>query len=147
MCAEPEDLDDDALTPAADAGVSPDAGGNPMDAAAPDAGAGCGTRRTPARMRRPAVGPMDGGIGDGGDAGGSEAGGMEIEPNEDRDHATPYTPGTTVVASVSSETDVDFYETVAPAGDLSGGYYQASITGVGAGLWYARSSTQRPTTN
>lgn len=57
---------------------------------------------------------------------------MEIEPNEDRDHATPYTPGTTVVGSVGG-TDVDFYETVAPAGDLAGGYYQASITDVGPG--------------
>ena len=39
-----------------------------------------------------------------------------------------------MTGSVGSDTDVDYYEITVPAGDLAGGYYQASITGVGAGL-------------
>jgi hypothetical protein len=137
VCAEPEELEDDALTPPADAGVSPDAGASPDAGVSPDAGGNAMDAAAPDAGADGPVGPgADGGGvgdgGDGGDAGGSEAGGMEIEPNEDRDHATPYTPGTTVIASVGG-TDVDFYEMVAPAGDLSGGYYQASITDVGTG--------------
>ena len=92
--------------------------------------------RTPAPTA--AVGPVP----DGGDAAirrrRRRVIGEEMEPNEDRDHATPYTPGTTVTRlGSSSAEDIDFYEIVVPAGDLAGGYYQASITDVGEGQVHA----------
>jgi hypothetical protein len=117
VCAEPADLDDDdTLKPAADGGATPDDDAG-VDASGSDAGA-------------------DGVVGPVADAGQSgDAGEVvgESEPNEDREHATPYTPGTTVLGATGSAEDVDFYETVVPAGDLAGGYYQASITDVGEG--------------
>jgi hypothetical protein len=125
VCAEPPELEGDMLKPApppdagasSDAGSSSDTGTDPSDASGSDAGADG------------AVGPApDGGQSvDAGDVVG------EIEPNEDRDHATPYTPGSTVTGWVSSAEDIDFYEVVVPASDLAGGYYQASITDVGEG--------------
>jgi hypothetical protein len=83
-------------------------------------------------------GGADGGGGSGG--GGAEAGpaGMpcgvpEMEPNDTRDNARPYTVGTPVVACVGDMDDVDFYEVTAPTADLAGGYYKGSLTDVGEG--------------
>jgi hypothetical protein len=122
VCAEPPELEDGILKPAPppDGGTSPDAGADASDDSGPDAGADGAAESV----------PQGGDAGQPGDAGGTAE---EKEPNEDWDHATPYTPGTTVSGSVGSAEDVDFYETVVPAGDLAGGYYQASITDVGEG--------------
>ncbi len=131
VCAEPTELEDEMLTPAPDAGASPDAGSSTDaaadagDASGSDAGADAAVESVP-----------DGGqSADAADGGGAVVG--EMEPNEDRDHASPYTPGTTVTASVGTTTDVDFYETTVPADHLAGGYYQASITDVGEGAMRA----------
>lgn len=122
VCAEPPELVDDMLKPPPppDGGTSPDAGADAGDASGSDAGADAAVESAP----------------DGGDAGPSaDAGAVieEMEPNEDWDHPTPYTPGTTVSGLVGSAEDVDYYEAVVPAGDLAGGYFQASITEVGVG--------------
>jgi hypothetical protein len=108
VCAEPEDAPNGMLS-APDAGATTDAG---PDAAPSDAGTA-------------------------GDAGDAPPSVKEVEPNEDRNNPNPYTPGTTLTGSVGSATDVDFYETVVPAADLAGGYYQASITEVGDGQIHA----------
>ena len=136
VCAEPPELEDEMLTPAPDAGAPADAG-SPADAA-PDAGdaPGSDAGADAAVESVPDAGDAgqsgDGGqSADGGDAGGTVI--PEMEPNEDRNQATPYTPGTTVLGSIGSATDLDFYEVTVPADDLAGGYYQASITDVGTG--------------
>jgi hypothetical protein len=66
------------------------------------------------------------------DAGSNACGIDEPEPNDTRETATPYTPGTAVVACLDTRTDVDFYEMTVPATDVAGGYFQASITDVGS---------------
>jgi len=60
----------------------------------------------------------------------------ETEPNNDLATATPYTPGTQVMA-MSVAGDYDYFKLTAPPGDVSGGYYQLSITNVGAGVVHA----------
>jgi hypothetical protein len=83
-------------------------------------------------------GDAAGGVGGAG-GGGVEAGpGMpcgvaEMEPNDSRDKAVPYTVGASVVGCVGTGDDVDFYELTAPATDPAGGYYQGSVTDVGDG--------------
>lgn len=119
VCAEPEE--GETLQPPADAGVGP--GG------AVDSGTG-----TDAPTADGGTSGADGAPGpDGGEAGGSVVPGTEVEPNDDRDHATPISPETPVVGSVGGATDIDFFELFVPATDLAGGYYQASITDVGDG--------------
>jgi hypothetical protein len=96
---------------------------------------GCGSSGT--------TNPGDGGGGSSPDGGGGGSGpdassaapcGIpEMEPNDSRDNAVPYSPGTDVTACLGADKDVDFYEMTAPAGDMAGGYYQASITNVGDG--------------
>jgi hypothetical protein len=82
---------------------------------------------------------VEGGAGTGGSGGtgadapgGSPCGLAEMEPNDTRDNAIPYTAGTDVIACLGSTNDVDFYEVTAPTTDLAGGYYQGSLTNVGA---------------
>jgi hypothetical protein len=57
----------------------------------------------------------------------------EPEPNDNRNLATPYTPGNSVTGCIGSMDDVDFYETTVPIGDQAGGYYEAQIADVGDG--------------
>ena len=67
----------------------------------------------------------------------------ENEPNDDIGSPTPYVVGTVVAgtmgkADASMDVD-DYYEVVAPAGDPSGGYFQASIAiQVGGGAVFAQ---------
>jgi hypothetical protein len=56
----------------------------------------------------------------------------EREPNDTRDIAIPYTAGADVIACLGNADDVDFYEVTAPMTDLAGGYYQGSLTNIGA---------------
>jgi hypothetical protein len=71
-------------------------------------------------------------------AGGTGGGGTmacgipEMEPNDSRDKAVPYTVGAAAVGCLGTEDDLDFYEMTAPA-DPAGGYYQGSLTDVGDG--------------
>jgi hypothetical protein len=103
--------------------------------------------------------PPDGGVapgGGGGGAGGGFAGGgasagsggaagdavvADREPNDDKATAAPYALGTEVSGTLGAGdagTDPsDYYELVAPATDPSGGYFQASLTKVGAGAVHA----------
>jgi hypothetical protein len=67
----------------------------------------------------------------------------ENEPNDNLGSPTPYVVGT-VVAGTMGKADAtmdvdDYYEVVAPAGDASGGYFQASINiEVGGGAVFAQ---------
>src|SRR5450432_1147492 len=81
-----------------------------------------------------------GGAGGGGTSTGGGSGGTgvntcgfsgEVEPNETRDMATPYTFGTAMAGCVASSADHDFYEFTAPVADLAGGYIQITLTDVG----------------
>jgi hypothetical protein len=56
----------------------------------------------------------------------------EPEPNDSRDRATPYQPGSSVTGCMVSADDVDYLEFRSPA-DPAGGYYQIAVTDVGAG--------------
>jgi len=79
-----------------------------------------------------AGGGVSGGAGvDGGAL--ASCGVTEAEPNDTRDKAVPYTLGTPVVGCVGSETDVDFYEFTAPAGDAAGGYFLVGVEDVSSG--------------
>jgi len=130
VCAEPPDLEEDMLKPAPtpDGGASPD-GGSSADAAA-DAGDASGSdAAADAAVESVPDAGQSSDAGQSGDGGGLVV--PEKEPNEDRDNASPYTPGTTVTASIGSTADIDFYQTTVPADHLAGGYYQASITDVG----------------
>lgn len=82
------------------------------------------------------MGGQGGGLlpGVGGAAGGTGLGpcGLaDVEPNDTRDLATPYVLGSTVVACIGTEADVDVYSFTAPATDLAGGYVLLSLTDVG----------------
>jgi hypothetical protein len=55
----------------------------------------------------------------------------EMEPNDDRDHATPIAAPTMFVGCIGMPKDLDFYELTAPA-DAGGGYYQFAFTNVDA---------------
>jgi hypothetical protein len=77
-------------------------------------------------------GDTAGGGGAGADAGGLPCGVAEREPNDTRDIAIPYTAGADVLACLGNVDDVDFYEVTAPTTDLAGGYYQGSLTNIGA---------------
>jgi len=69
------------------------------------------------------------------DAGGGTGGPIivtEVEPNNDRDAAVPYTVGTQVMA-MSMSGDSDYFALTPPPEDLAGGYYQVRISNVGAG--------------
>ena len=57
----------------------------------------------------------------------------EPEPNDTSGEAAPYFVGTSAVGCLAHADDVDVYEIKAPAVDLAGGYFQASLTDVGAG--------------
>jgi hypothetical protein len=121
VCAEPADLDGGMLIPA-DSGARD---GGTADAGSGDADAADAPLDTPVGDVAPEAG--DGG---GGDAPPTVT---EKEPNESREQPNPYTAGSTVLGTIGSATDVDYYETIAPAADLAGGFYQASITDVGDG--------------
>ena len=79
------------------------------------------------------------GVGGAGGAGGTVgAGGAlglcplnEPEPNDTRDTPTPYVLGSTVVACIGSDLDVDMYAFTAPATDPAGGYVVLSFSQVG----------------
>jgi hypothetical protein len=53
----------------------------------------------------------------------------EMEPNDDRDHATPITAPVMFTSCIGTPMDIDFYELTAPM-DPAGGYYQFSVTNV-----------------
>jgi hypothetical protein len=93
-------------------------------------------------------GPIEGGAGSGGSGGGGGggSGGSGGSPsascgiseanepgNNTRDNPTPYTAGSDVVGCVGDTDDVDFFSVTAPTGDPAGGYYEGSVTNVGAG--------------
>jgi hypothetical protein len=84
-------------------------------------------------------GGASGGAAGRGGGGGAGAGGSgqivvpEVEPNDDRTHATPYTLGTQVMA-MSMTGDSDYFAITAPASDAAGGYFVLSTTNVGAGV-------------
>jgi hypothetical protein len=114
VCAEPAAIVNGALKTGSDGGVTADATPASWDASsAADAGR------------------------DTADAG-PNCGVTEMEPNEQRENATPFSSGTTVVACNGAATDIDYYELTTPAGDAAGGYYQASITDVGDGALTVR---------
>ncbi len=78
------------------------------------------------------AGPDSGSVGR--DAGSSGPGcglASEPEPNDDRSQAAAL-PGGGATGCVATAADVDFYEVAAP-NDPAGGYFQASVTDVGAG--------------
>ena len=80
----------------------------------------------------------DGSGGTGGTDGSSAANCGITEPgepgNNTRDNPTPYAAGSDVVGCVSDDDDIDFFSLTAPAGDLGGGYFEASLTNVGQ-MW------------
>ena len=93
----------------------------------------------------------DGGV-DGGPSGNGGAGGnatsppgcglaSEPEPNDSRDHATPYQAGASVIGCMVSGEDIDTYEFQAPSGDPAGGYYEGALTDVGPGRIEAQISS------
>ena len=51
----------------------------------------------------------------------------EVEPNEDRNTATPYTLNTPVVGCIGNTPDHDIYLIRVPAGDRAGGYFRGSV--------------------
>jgi len=70
--------------------------------------------------------------GAGGDSGGPPPL-MEQESNDDHNTPTMLPIGATMQANNDSPDDIDYFEVEAPAGDPSGGYFQASLTPVGDG--------------
>jgi hypothetical protein len=80
-----------------------------------------------------AAGTGGGGGADGGAGVVGACGVPESPTNDTRDTATPYTAGSAVTACVNSDTDLDFYEFTAPAGDTAGGYYEVALDDVGVG--------------
>jgi hypothetical protein len=168
VCAEPIDIGDDGQLSRGDAGVPPandagapdtkdattsGAGGSgghaEVDANAPDgspgdapAGGKDAPSDTPAGNDAGTDAPLDlPALDAGADAGPTVV--AEDEPNNDIGTPTPYVLGT-VVAGTMGKADAgmdvdDYYEVVAPAGDPSGGYFQASITiQVGGGAVFAQ---------
>jgi hypothetical protein len=81
--------------------------------------------------------PADGGVADGpmmsSDSGPTGAVGPcgvpEMEPNDDRDHATPIAAPAMFTSCIGTDKDNDYYELTAP-NDPAGGYYQFSVTNV-----------------
>jgi hypothetical protein len=71
----------------------------------------------------------DGGTGDGGPI--ETCGTPESTPNEDRDHATPYTLGVATKACLQTDADIDFYEFTLPATPVQGGFVKVQMTDVG----------------
>jgi len=76
-------------------------------------------------------GATDGGAGDGGPV--DSCGSPESTPNEDRDHATPYTLGAATKACLQTDSDIDFYEFTLPATPVQGGFVKVQMTDVGTG--------------
>lgn len=163
VCAEAIDIGDNGqllladggLPPGSDAGahdVNSGAGGGAgqaggagghvdVDANAPDAGLAdasaddTGTGAKDASSDTPAG--NDAGVQD---APAPDAGPIvvtEQEPNDDSTAPTPYVIGTEVAGTMGrgdgSMDIVDYYEVVAPPGDPSGGYFQASVSKVAGG--------------
>jgi hypothetical protein len=71
----------------------------------------------------------DAGAGDG--SSGDSCDGPEANPNDDRDHATPYALGVATKACLQSVTDLDFYEFTLPSTPVQGGFVKIQITEVG----------------
>jgi hypothetical protein len=55
----------------------------------------------------------------------------ETQPNEDRDHATPFALNADVKLCLQNKNDVDFYELKTPDMPVQGGYYVVKVTEVG----------------
>jgi hypothetical protein len=142
VCAEPPDIADNGQLAPADGGILPPPpgdGGSQDDAPVSDAPVPPGDALPPpsdgatAHDAQPdvPVPPPDAGA----DAGPAMV--TEREPNDDKGSAAPYTLGTEVAGTLGAgdgSTDLtDYYEVVVPATDPSGGYFQASVSGVGSG--------------
>jgi hypothetical protein len=120
-----------------DAEAAPDAGAAPKDDAAPDAGTDASPsspdaapNATPDAATAPDAGADAGAPDDGGAASGPLAL-TEREPNDDHNTPSLLPIGATMLASSDDANDVDCFEIEAPAGDPSGGYFQATLTQVG----------------
>jgi hypothetical protein len=105
-------------------------GGSTGGDAGPDAGsggsAGSGTGGTAGAA---GSGMTDAGAGDG--SSGDSCDGPEANPNDDREHATPYALGVATKACLQSVTDLDFYEFTLPSTPVQGGFVKIQITDVG----------------
>jgi hypothetical protein len=71
----------------------------------------------------------DAATGDG--SSGDSCDGPEANPNDDRDHATPYALGVATKACLQSQSDLDFYEFTLPSTPVQGGFVKIQITDVG----------------
>jgi hypothetical protein len=119
-----------------------DADGNILVDKSSVAGTGGGAGKSGAGGMSGAAGGGRGGAG--GTGGKSGAGGAagtsvmsgdpcsaETQPNEDRDHATPFATNMDVKLCLQNKNDVDFYELKTPDMPAQGGYYVVKVTDVG----------------
>lgn len=168
VCAEPIDIGDDGQLSRGDGGTQPATDAGALDAPTSGTGGSGGQPAGDANAPDGATGdaPTDMMTGTGGKDASSDAPAgsdaaapdapmdlpaldagptvvAESEPNDDIDTPTHYVLGTEVAGTMGkadATTDiVDYYEVVAPAGDPSGGYFQASVNiKVGGGAVFAQ---------